>query len=900
MKLIYTPAFRVSERLLVLDRNFLPFSKRTSKKKRRNKGPVPSRLWTWPNAIRWYYVDHDRNQAIRESLSSDRDQALVAAWTRLGAVETWSPSVLADVLLILIETPFVESRYLSALPKFDRDSVDLRPWLCDREKTRELLSRSADQWDAALDQLQSGVLGKYMYFDPIKSFRPSGHTCPDLYALSKFGYRGDILDLSWTEFEIRAGLPLLRGGSIDTVRNALFSIEYAGETDPELLSRLQRFLFETNSRRAADWIYVAEQFPESGQTRRFLDWASSLTFDLGDPRVLPEGLIRRIGEREIRKRAEDLQFGPLYRILEKSLDPALLDDALTLADDAGLQSVSLRIPDKATLHPNLEAFLLVGKSIAENTGESPEHWNSGANLLLRLWETSLNSRALNRHIEREEWPKLETEPLKKWFRLSIRIARLAGSNSQVCRWISTLESYLRTVPRAHRGIATACLHSIFIYLDRLPNSLQFSSITRFTRTVSEGFDKFPEEACDFFSRVLERSNPNQQWAIGNLSRSAIKNLEHRFRNDVARDLITEAFEKLLDRFPEFDFELLLLQPKQFLDLLDSVGKLPKSEIDSVADMFRHHPAFDFDPRRIGLEAASCLVANCGADWPVEIFHDKLKLHIGKSRLLHGAMLDHYLADFTNRTAKLRIALANQHIEKSMSALTGGILDIHTVQLTNCLDQDNRRGMKRFVQALKAGNCNYRENHPANRGWIAQHGNLDLSLWLYDENHYFRVSVEGQDDLYIELETNPQEELKMGTYVGSCLSSGAFNSHSAVSNTLDVNKRVAYLRNAQGNLLARQLLAVSKEERLVAFCVYVVGNPSTTDLYKEAFRSFDHYVADLLGIPVNVGDSYTVEQLVVPCWYDDGAWNPDNDLCVKYGAATIALIPKTAGCHGLAS
>ena len=149
-----------------------PFSKNASKKSRKRQGAASSRRQVWPNAHRWPYVDFDRDQRVRESLNSTRDRHVVAAWENLSHVEGWSPIVLADVLLLLIETPFVETRHLPALPNFEDSCIDLRPWLCDREKTRELLVRYAEDWTEAVRILKKRGTQSVVLFSEARTISP--------------------------------------------------------------------------------------------------------------------------------------------------------------------------------------------------------------------------------------------------------------------------------------------------------------------------------------------------------------------------------------------------------------------------------------------------------------------------------------------------------------------------------------------------------------------------------------------------------------------------------------------------------------------------------------------------------------------------------------------------------
>ncbi|MAS93627.1 MAG: hypothetical protein CMO55_10580 [Verrucomicrobiales bacterium] len=901
MALYYTPAFRVSDRLLVLDRRSSPAKNQVAKKRRRRQGTISSRQMVWTNADHWNYVDLEKDQYVRDQLKSVRDRSIVSAWDRIGSAEEWSPYLLADIILILLETPFVESTYLLKLPDFGLSTIDIRPWLCDRSAIRELLVRYSSDWDQAIQILNQKELAEHYRYDFLKAHRPSQDRCPDLHALFRFGYKGDVLDLKWSEVEVRSALPFLWGGSLEAVKDVLALLEETGKSDPEKFAFLQRFVCSTNSNKAADWISLARNLSNWEQIHHFLGWVQNKTFELTNPRHLPCKLIRSLGERAIRNGRNDLHLSQVHDILKYELEPELLFDALALADAVKLSCAEVHFSKKATSRPRLDSYLELPAALDQKPDEDTNSWNSVAKTVMRTWERSLSSKVLRRHIEKKEWPDLNPTGLQMWFHILIELKSRSLSEPALQRWIDRLEKTVIETTPSDRSMLLECIEYSIDYLEAAPNCIQYSSLSNVASIIAKGFKELPLSACAFIGKFLETEEKNQQWGLGTLSRSAIKNIEQKFRNDVACERVENTLELLLQSYPDLDLGLYFLRPKQFLDFLDLAGTLPKDNVRSVAALFQHHPAFDFDPRRVEFSHVADLIRFCGKEWTVDLFHEKLKLHINGTRLLRDDKLEHYRNDFVGRVIDLRFALAKQHVDDILRSLARENLDTHTVQLLTHLERKNRRGMKRFAHALTAGNRNYRENHPANRDWIERNRHLDLSLWLYDEDHFFRVTMEGHDDLFIELETNPQEELKMGTLVGSCLSSGAFNSFSAVSNTLDVNKRVAFLRDNRGNFLARQLLAISREDKLVVFRVYSAQNLSSSDVYEEAFRSFDHFVAGKLGIEISNDGHYTIESLVVPHWYDDDSWAPESVPSKRVAKeAQIEMIPKPTCCPGLPS
>ena len=117
------------------------------------------------------------------------------------------------------------------------------------------------------------------------------------------------------------------------------------------------------------------------------------------------------------------------------------------------------------------------------------------------------------------------------------------------------------------------------------------------------------------------------------------------------------------------------------------------------------------------------------------------------------------------------------------------------------------------------------------------------------------------------ETDPQEMLKLGSYVGSCLTPGGVCDYSAVAITFDANKQVLYARDAKGKVVGRQLVTISKERELVCFGVYPTY---ASKEMKAFFECYDLTLAQYLGLRPFRGGEYEIEELHGLAWYDDGA------------------------------
>ncbi|MDF1836943.1 MAG: hypothetical protein P1V35_03660, partial [Planctomycetota bacterium] len=160
-------------------------------------------------------------------------------------------------------------------------------------------------------------------------------------------------------------------------------------------------------------------------------------------------------------------------------------------------------------------------------------------------------------------------------------------------------------------------------------------------------------------------------------------------------------------------------------------------------------------------------------------------------------------------------------------------------------EDNRRMLRRVLRHHFAGERDYIRNHPINREWLEEHARLKGSVWTSG----FELSKETKELgwLTIELEQDPLEVLRAGTYVGSCLGLGGGFAHSAAAIMMDGNKHVAYCRDRRGVILARQVLVMAEDEKLHCFQVYPLEGDAGIQSF---FMEFDRTLAAWLRVPIH--------------------------------------------------
>lgn len=188
---------------------------------------------------------------------------------------------------------------------------------------------------------------------------------------------------------------------------------------------------------------------------------------------------------------------------------------------------------------------------------------------------------------------------------------------------------------------------------------------------------------------------------------------------------------------------------------------------------------------------------------------------------------------------------------------------------------NRSTLSRLLRACLRGDMRWPHKQLANQRYLAQmrEKGLNVDVWLSEFPAHFSVpNVSGP--LRISIEQNPIEILKMGVYFSTCLSFDGINAFSSIANATDLNKRVIYVRNTAGKVLARKLIAISDRWKLMGYnnyCIYESDTMSTP--IKQALHKYAKVFAEECGIPL--GDGEQVPRIVSDCWYDDGTVSWDD-------------------------
>jgi hypothetical protein len=154
----------------------------------------------------------------------------------------------------------------------------------------------------------------------------------------------------------------------------------------------------------------------------------------------------------------------------------------------------------------------------------------------------------------------------------------------------------------------------------------------------------------------------------------------------------------------------------------------------------------------------------------------------------------------------------------------------------------------------------------NREWIVEASrHVHVATWIAPRRSTFAAPSGAR--YTVVLEDDPLEVLRMGIPFGTCLSlENGCNAASTVLNALDANKRVIYVRNAQGKVVARKLIALNEDFALIGYNLYVSMAGGDEAAVRGAVEGMCRALATELGTRLAVtGKPARIHK---GFWYDD--------------------------------
>lgn len=190
-----------------------------------------------------------------------------------------------------------------------------------------------------------------------------------------------------------------------------------------------------------------------------------------------------------------------------------------------------------------------------------------------------------------------------------------------------------------------------------------------------------------------------------------------------------------------------------------------------------------------------------------------------------------------------------------------------------MSEEERVRLKRLTDAHQKCGASYKQHLADNQTWMdrAERRGIKLDGWFAPPPGVFPIpqetlSIAPGDDLY--------DLFMMGEYFQTCLSLDGVNAKAVLTNAYDANKQVLFVttldKSGARQVIARKLLAINSDFKLIGYTTYFRGGSRTETKYQEIEQAMSTYCGKLAaqcnlelaseGAPEPIGDHF---------WYDDG-------------------------------
>jgi hypothetical protein len=490
-------------------------------------------------------------------------------------------------------------------------------------------------------------------------------------------------------------------------------------------------------------------------------------------------------------------------------------------------------------------------------------WSSSLPVWLWDWCASTPARAaVLRRPALLEWPALTT------FRLLWGLRwRVPGANEIEC--VAAAERLLSRIPRSHQAKAVDALFTL-LRKGRLEPERLTAAIELMVRMARPPF----RSRCDSdeAAALLVGAAGARADRLAHVPERGLLKLERALCEDDS-DQVQQGLDSLARACGGFLLDALAVHPEPLISAARRLAVLSEPRRLALLKRFRSHPVcqrrFPRQPLERVCRTIEALVRR-GLPNPIP---RKLREHRAGDRALSAASLERHRQAIVRRLVAFRLALVVrmtlEDLDRGVKADLSCESERHALEMLGSMWR-NRRLLRRVLRIPQAEREAFLEKHPANRAWLARHPTVGAETWRAGIVEV--AELPDQQRLTLAFERDPMEVLRMGTRVGSCLSVGGCNSASAVAVMADVNKRVIFARDGNGAFVARQLVAIADDDRLVCFPVYPLGIGAAV---ADAFERYDRALAASLQIAIHRGpeDDYRIAEVLAGGFYDDGAWIP---------------------------
>jgi hypothetical protein len=492
------------------------------------------------------------------------------------------------------------------------------------------------------------------------------------------------------------------------------------------------------------------------------------------------------------------------------------------------------------------------------------------NSAVDIWERCSHARAPRALLTRPsllEWPADTT----------LRFLRLFAWDDEpgevpVVEKAEAVERVLRRVPPSHHPKALDALDTCFHRWRKGKSSEWLPLALALVPRLAHAGTRAHVECGKVVIALVEAAGKRLAPRLLAMPSRSLDRLDRTLERDDS-GLLAAGLGALAVRMGSFLIEALGAHPEALFSAARILGSLSRPRRLAVLKRLRAHPVmarrFLLRPLAEVHDEIRALVAP-GMPNPVP---RRLREHLDGTAALSAPSVERHRQAIARRLLPFRLGLLRRLVIDDLQRTVPGVdpaamSERHALQMLATV-RTNRRILRRVLRIDPFDRRRFLREHPANLRWHRQHPGVNASVW--EQGMALAIDVKGHGTLHLAFETEPLEVLRLGTRVGSCLSVGGICDDGAVAVMVDANRRVAFARNHDGVFVARQVITVTADDRLLFFPVYPLGIGSAV---RDAFYAYDLALAEALGLrPYRGTDAadYRIEQVIARYSYDDGVW-----------------------------
>lgn len=849
----------------------------------------------------------DFYQVVEKPLDKDKSIMpeniikLIKSWEYLKDIRQPDAKTLFNILVVLIETGPVCTQFRPQIKLPDLDykkpefkptalhprqykglrppkpgrfpKTDLRPFLCDKNLLKRILDKLSPKLNAALKLLEKAGYD----ISPFLKVKNRKQALAEPYYLFHFKLKTGAKPYKLPDMFVKYILPSLKGLKWDRVICFLrIYWNLSLNKNRKLLIAVSKLISMNNSRNTAIWCGLITCLPKSRRVIFATLMVECEGYKLKTRKLTADNLIRLTTI--VRKRHYPQRLIELFAGMKKNVSFDYLFAGFKLANKYMFNySFYYRMGEVDACFPHKAV-----ERIIHHVKDQPDYFSR---LPFKIWEHCGNFEGFSEMFICIAWKKIKPETAFNYLRCYMYFYDTDLSDDVIKKkWkyilsqTDIIEETLKTIDKEYQN-KFVCLLRKFLWFWDYPERLKkymssvytllkiisqepFTKKSNSAATASHFIDQGDQAVCDFFLQAPV---------------SSFLNLEKACRSENRARLISRGIYSMLREIGQFTVECFYYFSSKLFDVAKVLGTLSEPRRHNILQKFMQHQIMDKNLALIDIHDLYQAIQDDLGEGVSNPFSRKLQKYIAGECDMSEQRIKRHTSNLLIKLILMRLDILDKIIFDTLRA--NYTLDnkkfpqeAHTLQAINMLE-DNKRSFKRFFKAYLDGNRTYIQTHPSTRSWTEKHRKINLKLWTQG----IILSKEHEDLglLTIEIEQNPFEALKMGTYVGSCLGLGGEFTFSAAAVVLDINKQVLFARDKRNSFVARQLIAISEEEKLVCYEIYPANTKSKI---KKMFAEYDRLFAKELGIELyeDIDDEYTINHILSKDWWDDYAW----DLSVK--------------------